>query len=90
MRWRGRVNEIAPISLSAAVFQFVLSIVTIPAAKLLRPSVLYRPELGPSLDALLVALGASAVLGGVVYLLWSGRIELSAPAEQQREAEEHA
>jgi predicted phage tail protein len=42
------------------------------------------------LDALLVALGASAVLGGVVYLLWSGRIELSAPAEQQREAEEHA
>jgi hypothetical protein len=90
VRWRGRVKEIAPISLSAAVFQFVLSIVTIPAAKLLHPSVLYQPELGPSLGALLVALGASAVLGGVVYLLWSGRIELDAPPEQQREAEEHA
>jgi hypothetical protein len=90
VRWRGRVNEIDPISLSAAVFQFVLSIVTIPAAKLLHPSVLYQPELGPSLDALLVAFGASAVLGGVIYLLWSGRIELNAPPEQQREAEERA
>jgi len=90
VRWRGRVKEIDPISLSAALFQFVLSIVTIPAAKLLHPSVLYQPELGPSLDALLVALGVSAVLGGVVYLLWSGRIEWAAPPEQQREAEERA
>jgi hypothetical protein len=90
VRWRGRVKEIPPISLSAALFQFVLGIVTVPAAKLLRPSVLYQPELGPSLDALLVALGASAVLGGVVYSLWSGRIEVNAPPEQQREAEEHA
>ena len=90
VRWRGGVKEIPPISLSAAVLQFALSIVTIPAAKLLRPSVLYQPELGPSLDALLVTLGASAVLGGVVYLLWSGRIELNAPPEQQREAEEQA
>jgi len=90
VRWRGRVNEIDPISLSAAALQFILSIVTIPAAKLLRPSVLYQPELGPSLDAVLVTLGSSAVLGGVVYLLWSGHIELNAPPEQQREAEEHA
>jgi hypothetical protein len=90
VRWRGQVKEIPPISLSAAVIQFVFSIVTVPGAKLLRPSVLYQPEVGPSLDALLVALGASAVLGGLVYLLWSGRIESSAPAEQQREAEENA
>jgi hypothetical protein len=52
--------------------------------------VLYQPELGPSLNALVVALGAAAVLGVVVYLLWSGRIQVDAPAEQQREAEEHA
>jgi hypothetical protein len=90
VRWRGGVREIAPISLSAAVLQFVLSIVTLPAAKLLQPSVLYQPELGPSLDALLITLGASAVLGGLAYLLWSDRIELNAPPEQQREAEEHA
>jgi hypothetical protein len=90
VRWGGRVKELDPISLTAAFFQFVLGIATVPAAKLLRPSVLYQPELGPSLDALLVALGASAVLGGLVYLLWSGRIDLDAPAEQQREAEEHA
>jgi hypothetical protein len=30
------------------------------------------------------------VLGGLAYLLWSDRIELNAPPEQQREAEEHA
>jgi hypothetical protein len=31
----------------------------------------------------------SAVLAGLACLLWSGRIEWKAPAEQQREAEEH-
>jgi hypothetical protein len=58
--------------------------------KLLPPSVLYQPELGPSRDALLVALGLSAVLSAFVWLLWAGRIELDAPREQQREAEERA
>jgi hypothetical protein len=58
--------------------------------KLLAPSVLYRPELGPSLSALLVSLAVSAVLLIVVYALWSGRIERDAPPEQQREAEENA
>jgi hypothetical protein len=37
---------------------------------------------------LLFALAVSIALLVPVYLLWSGRIELSAPAEQQREAEE--
>lgn len=90
VRWRGREKEVPPISLSAAVLQFVLSIATVPVAKLLPPSVMYQPELGPSSNALLPALGASVVLGALVYLLWSGRIEMDAPAEQQREAEEHA
>jgi len=79
-----------PLSLSAAVFQFLLSTATIPVVKLLPPSVLYQPELAPSFDALLIIGALSAVLLVVVYLLWSGRIELNAPPEQQREAEEHA
>jgi hypothetical protein len=76
--------------ISASVLQFLLSISTIPAAKLLDPTVLYQPELAPSLEALLAVLIASAISGVLVYLLWSGRIAATAPAEQQREAEEHA
>lgn len=90
MRWRSREKEMRPLSLSAAVLQFLISIATIPFVKLLPPSVLYQPELAPSLDALLFTGALSAVLLVVVYLLWSGRIALSAPQEQQREAEEHA
>jgi hypothetical protein len=90
IRWRGREREIPPISISSAVLQFLLSVATIPAVKLLPPSVLYQPELGPSLDALLVAFALSAVLLALVYVVWSGRIEWNAPPEQQREADEHA
>jgi hypothetical protein len=90
LRWGRREKEIRPISISAAVFQFVLSITTIPVVKLLPPSALYQPELGPSLDALLIAGALSVVLLALVYFLWSGRIELHAPPEQQREAEGHA
>jgi hypothetical protein len=90
VRWGGREREIAPISIGAAVFQFLLGITTIPVAKLLPPSVLYQPEVGPSLEALLFALALSGVLGVLVYFLWTGRIDWNAPPEQQREAEEHA
>jgi hypothetical protein len=90
VRWGGRVKEAAPVSLSAAFLQFVLSIATVPAAKLLSPAILYQPELAPSVGALLATLGASAVLGALVYMLWDGRIAVRAPREQQREAEEHA
>ena len=85
-----REKELQPVSIGASVFQFLLSIITIPAVKLLPPSVLYQPELGPSREALLVALGVSAALAALVWLLWAGRIELHAPREQQREAEERA
>jgi hypothetical protein len=88
-RWGGREKEFPPVSISAVLLQFVLSIVTLPAVKLLPPSVLYQPELGPSLDALLVALALSVVLVALVYLLWAGRIEWDSP-EQQSEAEEDA
>jgi hypothetical protein len=90
VRWGRREKELPPLSIGAALFQFLLSITTIPVAKLLPPSVLYQPKLGPSLDALLVALALSAVLVLLVYSLWSNRIELHAPTEQQHEAEKHA
>jgi hypothetical protein len=88
VRWGRREKEITPISIGASVFQFLLAIATIPTVKLLPPSVLYQPELGPSPDALLFALALAVALVAPVYLLWSGRIELTANAEQQREAEE--
>ena len=90
VRWGRREKEAPPVSIGASVFQFLLSIVTIPAVKLLPPSVLYQPELGPSREALLVALGVSVALAVLVWLVWAGRIELAATREQQREAEEHA
>ena len=37
VRWGRREKELAPVSIGAAVFQFLLSIVTIPAVKLLPP-----------------------------------------------------
>jgi hypothetical protein len=90
VRWGAREKELPPISIGASTFQFLLSITTIPAAKLLPPSVLYQPEIGPSADALLFTLAASLALLAAVYFVWSGRIELNAPAEQQREAEEES
>jgi hypothetical protein len=88
VRWGGREKETPPVSIGAAVLQFLLSIATIPAVKLLPPSALYQPEIGPSPEALLVSLAVSIALLLPLYVLWSGRIEWSAPAEQQREAEE--
>jgi hypothetical protein len=89
VRWGNREKELPPISIGASVLQFLLAIATIPAVKLLSPSVLYQPELGPSPRALLLVVAVAAALFALVYVLWSGRIELRAPAEQQREAEEH-
>jgi hypothetical protein len=89
VRWGGRERELRPISLGASIIQFLLTVVTIPAAKLLPTSVLYRPELGPSAAALLVVVGTSLVLAALAYAAWSGRVAVGAPLEQQREAEEH-
>jgi hypothetical protein len=90
VRWGMREKELAPLSIGASVFQFVLAIATIPIVKLLPPSVLYQPEIGPSAPALLLSLAVSVALLALVCLLWFGRIELNAPAEQQREAEEQS
>jgi hypothetical protein len=90
VRWGLRERELRPISVGASVFQFLLSIATIPAAKLLPPSVLYQPELGPSASALLATLATAAALLVLVYGLWSNRIEWKAPREQQLDAEQES
>lgn len=90
VRWGRREKEMTPISIGAAVFQFLLGILTIPVVKLLPPSVLYQPELAPSVEALVITLAVSAGLLVLVYLMWFGRVDVEAPAEQQREAEQHS
>ena len=74
------------VLVAASVFQFPLTIVTLPAAKLLPPSVLSQPEIGPSPAALLVCSGLCAGSSAVAYLAWLDRVVIHAPAEQ-REAE---
>ena len=88
VRWGGREKELTPISLTAATFQFLLMVVTIPAVKVLPPSVLYQPEIGPSAQAFVLIFALSFALLALTYALWWGRIEAEAPREQQREAEE--
>lgn len=90
VRWGGRLRELPPVSLSAVVLQLLFSVSTVPAAKLLDPTVVYQPELAPSFDAFLAVLVASAISVLLLYLLWSGRAARRARVEQQREAEEHA
>ena len=90
VRWGGREREVTPISIGASVLQFLLSIATIPVVKLFPPSILYQPEIGPSPGALLLAVAVSVALVPLVYVLWSGRVEVRATPEQQREAEEQS
>lgn len=87
VRWGTRERELTPISLGASVFQFLLTVVTLPTAKLLPPSVLYQPEIAPSAAALSLSLAAAVGSTLVAWLTWSRRVAVRAPTEQQREAE---
>jgi hypothetical protein len=90
VRWRGRNRELRPVSITASMLQFLLSIATVPAAALLDPSSFYQPEFAPSRWAVLTLLTVSVALTASAYFLWSGRLARRAPAEQQKEAEDHA
>jgi hypothetical protein len=90
VRWRGRVEELAPISIGASVLQFLLSIATIPIAKLFAPSILYQPEVAPSAPTLVAGVLSAFLLVGLAYAVWAGQLAATAPTEQQREADEHA
>ena len=87
VRWGRHENELVPISIGASILQFLLSVVTLPIAKLLSPSVLYQPAIAPSPAALLVAVAVAALSSAVAYLVWFDRIAFDTPKEQQREAE---
>lgn len=83
-------HEVPPISLGASFLQLLLSIATIPVAKALSPSIIYQPEMGPSLGTLIVTVAVVALTGAGVLACWWGRLEWEAPRDQQREAEQNA
>lgn len=78
------------ISIGASVVQMLINIGAYPAVKLLPPTALYQPEIGPSLAVLLWVTAVAAVFSVAAWLAWRGRISWRAPREQQREAEEFA
>ncbi|MPZ24635.1 MAG: hypothetical protein GEU28_14140 [Dehalococcoidia bacterium] len=83
-------TEVPPISIGASFLQLLLGIATIPMAKAFSPSIFYRPEIGPSPEALAVTVAVTLVVGAGVVACWWGRIEWEAPRDQQREAEKFA
>jgi hypothetical protein len=80
-------RELPGITVTGLTMQLASAVGVFPAAELLSPSVLYRPELAPS-PGLLLALGGAAAAGCLLAAAaWWGRINVRAPREQQREAE---
>jgi hypothetical protein len=90
VRRGGRDLELPAISLGASALQFALAIVTIPVVKTVPSSVLYQPEMGPSVPTLAIVTAIAAASLGVAIVAWRGRIAWRAPQEQQREAEANA
>jgi hypothetical protein len=90
VRWRKKEHELNPLSLSASVQQFALGVVTLPAVKVLQPGVLFGPEIRPSATAFMAIVVVTLVSIATAALLWAGRLQWQAPAEQQREAEQNA
>ena len=76
------------ISLSASALQVILGAFTLPTVKLLPPSTLYQPEVGPSPVFLLATTLAAAVASLVALWVWRGHIAVRATHEHQRKAEE--
>jgi hypothetical protein len=90
VRWRERESELAPLSITASLQQFVLGILTLPAVKSLQPGALFGPALRPSTEAL-AAVGVAVLVSlWATLLLWGDRIQWRAPREQQQEAETEA
>lgn len=90
VKYARKEQEFDPISISASVLQFVLSIMTIPLVKALSPGALYQPEIGPSWALLLGVSLAVAITVPATIIAWGERVEWRAPRWQQREAERNA
>ena len=87
----GHADQTLPgLSISAMSLEALFNIGTFPGIKVLPPSVLYRPELGPSREFLMWSLGAAFAAIVAALVAWWGRFSLRAPLEQQRHAEEVA
>lgn len=76
------------ISLSASFLQIILGAFTLPTVKLLPPSTLYQPEVGPSPVFLLSVTAAAAANCGIALWAWRGHLAIRATREHQRKAEE--
>lgn len=80
--------ELPGLSIGASFVQMLLNIMTFPTVRLLRPSVLYGPELSPT-PSFLIGFGAIAIVASAAGLgVWAGRLAWRAAPRQQREAEE--
>jgi hypothetical protein len=90
LRWGGKERELQPISIGASVLQVLMGMVTIPAVKLMPPSMLFQPELAPSYEMFAITAAIAALSSVVTFVLWNPRIDWQAPPAQQREAEKHA
>jgi hypothetical protein len=87
--WYDRI-EVPPLSLSASMLQFILSLITIPAISILKPGVLYQPELAPAAEAFVWLAAATVVCTVLALAVWLPRVSVRAPREQQQEAEARA
>jgi hypothetical protein len=84
----GKEHELPGFTITGMSMQLLSNFGVFPAVELLKPSALYRPELGPSPGLLLATAAAVAVLCAVAWLAWRARMTMRAPKEQEREAEE--
>lgn len=83
----GKEYELPGFTITGMSMQLLSNFGVFPAAELLEPSALYRPEIGPSPELLLATGAACALLCALAYLAWRGRIAVRAPREQERETE---
>ena len=80
-------QEVPGLSLGGVIMQAVSNLGVFPTVALTSPAIFYRPEIGPSPTFLLVTGLAFALVAGLAWLCWRGRITWRAPREQQLEAE---
>lgn len=78
-------RELPSVSAGGLLIQLVTQIGVFPLVKLAEPAFLYRPELAPSGQMLLVEGVAAGVLVTVAWALWRGRIAWRAPLAQRAE-----
>lgn len=84
----GRDDRLLPaFSIGAVLMQFLLNILVFPTVKIAPPSILYQPEIAPSMETLAVLSAVAALSTGGALLAWRGRLSRHAPREQRLEQE---